>query len=53
MMSDRLRQWVNDQVCEGLDWNAIKDLIRIDEAVLDEVCLFYCLVELIITRCTS
>lgn len=37
MMSDRVRDWVNTRIDEGLNWNAIKDLIRIDEAVLDEV----------------
>lgn len=37
MMSDRVRDWVNSRVNEGLDWKAIKDLVRIDEEILDNV----------------
>lgn len=37
MMSDQVRDWVNTRVNEGLDWRAMKDLLRIDEAILDEV----------------
>ena len=37
MMSNRVRDWVNSRVNEGLDWKAIKDLLRIDEEMLDQV----------------
>lgn len=30
MMSDRVRDWVNSRVDEGLDWRAMKDLLRIE-----------------------
>lgn len=36
-MSERVRAWVQERVLTGLDWRGIKDLLRLDELMLEEV----------------
>lgn len=36
-MSERVKLWVDSRIAEGLDWRSIKDLIRIDDEILDKV----------------
>lgn len=36
-MSERVREWIADRVGDGMDWRAIKDLLRLDEEILNRV----------------
>lgn len=36
-MAERVKQWVDTRVREGLDWKAIKDLLRVDQEMLERV----------------
>lgn len=36
-LSNQVKIWLNNRVNEGLDWNSIKPLLRIDDTTLDQV----------------
>jgi hypothetical protein len=38
MLPLRVKEWIDMRVEEGLDWKAIKPLLRLDAAILDHVC---------------
>jgi hypothetical protein len=38
MLPLRVKEWIENRVAEGLDWKAIKPLLRIDAMILDKVC---------------
>jgi hypothetical protein len=33
-----VKEWIENRVAEGLDWKAIKPLLRIEAMILDKVC---------------
>lgn len=55
MLIVKVKQWVEEKVDSGLNWPAIKKMLRLDAAILDAVSLFIYSLEMciIMASCLS